>query len=145
MTKAIGLDLGTTTIGIAISDSIGIAHPRETFRFQPRKYEEAVKHVVDFAKEENIKEIAIGLPLRLNGESSDMSVDVEIFVKMLKEADNSLVINLVDERLTTVSAHKVINDLGLNHNKRKAVVDQISACEILDAYIRRKEFANGGN
>ncbi len=145
MDKVIGLDLGTNTIGIAVSDVLGIAHPKETFRFDRRKYDLAASHVIALTNELNIKEIAIGLPLRLNGSISDMSEDVTNFVKMLTELDSSLKIEYVDERLTTVSAHKSISELGLNHEKRKAVVDQVSAVEILDTYLRKKEFANGGN
>lgn len=143
MDKVLGLDLGTVTVGIAASDILGIVHPVKTFKFPHRKYDLAVSEIMNILAERDIKEIVIGMPLRLNGKDSDMSKDVEAFITLLKEKNPSLIIETMDERLSTVQAHKSINMMGLSHDKRKAVVDQISAVEILDAYLRKKEYANG--
>ena len=140
MDKVLGLDLGTNTIGIAYSDSIGIPHAIETFRFKFRHYDEALNRVFQILADKEIKEIVIGLPLKLNGKDSNMSEDVKAFVKMIQDKDNSLKIEFGDERLSTVEAHRTINELGLNANKRKAVVDQIAATEILDTYLRKKAY-----
>lgn len=143
MERVLGIDLGTVTIGLAYSDSLGIPHAIETFRFKPKRYEDALKRVLDILEDKDINEIAIGLPLRLNGTTSDMAEDVKVFVNMLKEAKTELKIEFVDERLSTKEAHRTINTLGLSHDKRKAVVDQISASEILDTYLRKKAYENG--
>ena len=139
LNQVIGLDLGTTTLGIAYSDSFGFVHGIETFRFDRNQYIVARKHVLELLDKMMINEIAIGLPLHLNGEMSEMAHNVMRFREdLLKERPN-LIINTVDERLTSVSANKSISEQGFNHQKRKESVDRIAACIILDTYVRMKE------
>ena len=139
LNQVIGLDLGTTTLGIAYSDSFGFVHGIETFRFDRNQYIVARKHVLELLDKMMINEIAIGLPLHLNGEMSEMANNVMRFRDdLLKERPN-LIINTVDERLTSVSANKSISEQGYNHQKRKESVDRIAACIILDTYVRMKE------
>lgn len=137
--KVIGLDLGTTTLGIAYNDALGFVHGVETFRFPKNQYIVARKHVHEIVEKMMIKEIAIGLPLHLNGEMSEMANNVLRFIEDLKSEDPSLDIHTVDERLSSVSANNTISELGFNHEKRKQSVDRIAACVILDTYIRMKE------
>ena len=70
--KVIGLDLGTTTLGIAYSDVFGFVHGIETFRFPKNQYIVARKHVLELCEKMDIYEIVIGLPLHLSGEMSEM-------------------------------------------------------------------------
>ena len=137
--KVIGLDLGTTTLGIAHSDVFGFVHGIETFRFPKNQYIVARKHVLELCEKMMINEIAIGLPLHLNGEMSEMAKNVLRFKEDLLKEKPTLVINTVDERLTSVSANKSISEQGMNHKQRKESVDRIAACIILDTYIRMKE------
>lgn len=139
MNKVIGLDLGTKTLGIAKSDVLGFVHGVETFRFPANQYIAARKHVLDVVKEIGTKEIALGYPLHLSGNQSEMSETVLRFKKDLEEMDPELDIHLVDERLTSVTANQNISDRGMNHQQRKDSVDKIAACIILDTYIRTKE------
>lgn len=136
--KVIGLDLGTKTLGIAKSDVLGFVHGVETFRFPTNQYIVARQHVLDVVKEIGTKEIALGYPLRLNGEKSEMSETVLRFKDDLLEMDPTLDIHLVDERLSSVAANNTISERGMNHNQRKENVDKIAACVILDTYIRSK-------
>ena len=138
--KVLGLDLGTTTLGIAKSDFLGFVHGVETLKFPKNQYIVARKRVLDLVKETGITEIAIGLPLHLSGEQSEMSKIVLRFVEDLKKENPLLVINTVDERLSSVTANKTISDLGMNHAQRKGSVDRIAACVILDTYIRMKGY-----
>ena len=138
MNKVIGLDLGTKTLGIAKSDVLGIVHGVETFRFPANQYIVARKHVSEVVKEIGTKEIALGYPLHLSGNQSEMSETVLRFKKDLEEMDPELDIHLVDERLTSVTANQNISDRGMNHQQRKDSVDKIAACIILDTYIRTK-------
>ena len=139
VSKVIGLDLGTTTLGIAYNDALGFVHGVETFRFPKNQYIVARKHVHEIVEKMMIKEIAIGLPLHLSGEMSEMANNVLRFIEDLKSEDPSLDIHTVDERLSSVSANNTISELGFNHEKRKQSVDRIAACVILDTYIRMKE------
>ena len=143
MNKVIGLDLGTRTLGIAKSDALGFVHGVETFRFPPNQYIVARQHVLDVVKEIGTKEIALGYPLHLNGEKSEMSENVIRFRDDLLVMDPTLDIHLVDERLSSVTANQSISARGMNHDQRKQNVDKIAACIILDTYIRTKENKNG--
>ena len=139
MNKVIGLDLGTRTLGIAKSDALGFVHGVETFRFAPNQYIVARQHVLEVVKEIGTKEIALGYPLHLNGEKSEMSENVIRFRDDLLAMDPTLDIHLVDERLSSVTANQSISQRGMNHDQRKQNVDKIAACIILDTYIRTKE------
>ena len=139
MNKVLGLDLGTTTLGIANSDVLGFVHGIETFRFPKNQYIVARKHVHELVAKLGIKEIAIGLPLHLSGNMSEMANNVMRFIEDLKSEDPTLDIHTVDERLSSVSANNTISALGMNHDQRKQSVDRIAACVILDTYIRMKE------
>ena len=143
MNKVIGLDLGTTTLGIAYSDVLGFVHGIETFRFPKNQYIVARKHLHEVIAKYGIKEIAIGLPLHLSGEMSEMANNVMRFIDDIKTEDPSLDIHTVDERLSSVSANNTISALGMNHDQRKQSVDRIAACVILDTYIRMKENKHG--
>jgi putative Holliday junction resolvase len=143
MNKVIGLDLGTTTLGVATSDFLGFVHGLETFRFPRNQYIVARKHVHELVKKTGIKEIVLGLPLHLSGEHSEMSENCLRFREDLLKEDPTLKIELMDERLSTVTAHNTISARGMNHEQRKQNVDRIAACVILDTYIRRKEHNNG--
>ena len=137
--KILGLDLGTTTLGIAYSDVFGFVHGIETLRFDRNQYVVARKRVLQLVEEMGIKEIAIGLPLHLSGQMSEMANNVMRFREDLLKEKPDLIINTVDERLTSVSANRSISEQGLNHKKRKESVDRIAACIILDTYVRMKE------
>ena len=143
MNKVIGLDLGTKTLGIAKSDALGFVHGVETFRFPTNQYIIARQHVLEVVKEIGTKEIALGYPLHLNGENSEMSQTVIRFRDDLLAMDPTLDIHLVDERLSSVTANQSISARGMNHDQRKQNVDNIAACIILDTYIRTKENKNG--
>ena len=117
----------------------------ETFRFPKNQYIVARKHVHEIVEKMMIKEIVIGLPLHLSGEMSEMANNVLRFIEDLKREDPTLIINTMDERLSSVSANNTISELGYNHEKRKQTVDRIAACVILDTYIRMKEKQNGNN
>ena len=139
MNQVLGLDLGTTTLGIAYSDAFGFVHGIETFRFDRNQYIVARKHVLEVLDKMMINEIAIGLPLHLSGEMSEMANNVMRFRDDLLKERPSLIINTVDERLTSVMANNSISEQGYNHKKRKESVDRIAACIILDTYVRMKE------
>ena len=139
LNQVLGLDLGTTTLGIAYSDAFGFVHGIETFRFDRNQYIVARKHVLELLDKMMINEVAIGLPLHLSGEMSEMANNVMRFRDDLLKERPSLIINTVDERLTSVMANNSISEQGFNHKKRKESVDRIAACIILDTYVRMKE------
>lgn len=140
VTKYLGLDLGTKTLGIAYNDALGFVHGIETLRFDKNQYVVARKHVLKTLEKMGITNIVLGLPLHLSGEKSEMS-DVCLRFKddLLKDNPN-LIIELMDERLSSVTANKSISERGMNHQQRKDNVDRIAACIILDTYLRMKGY-----
>lgn len=138
MNKVIGLDLGKKTCGIAYSDALGFVHGIETYHFKAFDYEGVARHVIEVAKNKDITEFALGLPLHLSGSMSEMANNVMHFKELLLKLNPSFKIELIDERFTSVIANNTISALNMNHEKRKEVVDTYAACEILDTYIRRK-------
>ena len=138
--KFIALDLGTKTLGVAYNDALGFVHGLETFRFDKNQYIVARKHVLELSEKMMINDIVIGYPLHLSGEQSEMSQVVLRFKDDLLKEKPSLNIELVDERLSSVTANKSISERGMNHQQRKDNVDKIAACVILDTYLRMKGY-----
>ena len=138
MEKYIGLDLGTTTLGVASSDVLGFVHGVETFRFPKEAYSQARDYVHKLVEKTGIKNLIIGLPINMDGSQGFRADSSKRFKEDLLKEDPTLKIELVDERLTTVSAHKTLNQLNVSGKDRKGSVDRIAACEILDFYLRMK-------
>ena len=138
MEKYIGLDLGTTTLGVASSDVLGFVHGVETFRFPKEAYSQARDYVHKLVEKTGIKNLVIGLPINMDGSQGFRADSSKRFKEDLLKEDPTLKIELVDERLTTVSAHKTLNQLNVSRQQRKGAVDRIAACEILDFYLRMK-------
>ena len=135
--KCLGMDLGTKTLGLAISDKKGIiASPYKLIRF--KDIEDAVKEVLDIIEKEKIEVLVLGLPKNMNntlGFASERSLN---FKKLLEEKTN-LKIELIDERLSTVEAERVLIEENMSRKKRKDYIDCAAAAIILDTYLRREE------
>lgn len=135
--KCLGMDLGTKTLGLAISDKQGIiASPYKLIRF--KAIEDAVKEVLDITQKEKIEVLVLGLPKNMNntlGFASERSLN---FKKLLEENTN-LKIELIDERLSTVEAERVLIEENMSRKKRKDYIDCAAAAIILDTYLRREE------
>ena len=138
MEKYIGLDLGTVTLGVATSDVLGFVHGLETFRFQKEAYSQARKYVHDLVAKTGIKNIVIGLPINMDGSQGFRAQSSIKFKEDLLSEDPTLKIELVDERLTSVSAHRTLSELNISSRDHKKTVDRVAACEILDFYLRMK-------
>ena len=135
----IGLDLGTTSLGIAQSDSLGFVFGVENFRFVKNQYVLARKRVHELVEETGIKEIVIGLPLHLSGQMSEMANNCVRFKDDLLKEDPSLHIEMFDERFSTITADRSLNQRGVKGSKnKKESIDKIAACVILDTYLRMK-------
>ncbi len=136
MNKIMGLDLGSRTIGIAMSDILGmIAHGVETYRFKPDDYEDALNHVLELAKKENVQVIVLGLPKHMNGdigERAQLSID---FREKIISRNPNLKVELVDERLTTKVAEQSLIFADVSRKKRKKVIDKMAAVTILQGYL----------
>ena len=136
MERVLGLDLGSRTCGIAMSDALGmIAHGVETYRFAEDEYEKAADYIKDIIDKNNIKTVVLGLPKHMNG---DLGIRAEISIKfkeMLEKKVAGLNVVLVDERLTTKIAQDQLIFADVSRKKRKKVIDKMAAVAILQGYL----------
>lgn len=138
--RYLGLDLGTKTLGVSISDKTAlIASKYTTIRFDFEDYEMAIEKLKDIVEEFDIKTVILGLPKNMDnslGFASDRSIN---FKKMLEEKLNLTVI-LQDERLSSVEANNILIKADTSRKKRKKSVDTLAAVIILQSYLdKRKE------
>lgn len=134
--KVLGLDLGEKSLGIAISDLMGIiATGVENFRFESMDFDKAMERVKFYVKRDNIKEIALGLPLHMSGDESDHSLMCRDFKVRIEKEIPGVKVALVDERWTTKQANRYLLEADLSRNKRKKVIDKMAAVCILEAYL----------
>jgi len=134
--KAIGLDLGSKTLGIAISDSTGlIARPLETFRFRDDDYQKALARVIEVVKAEDINKIILGLPKHMN---NDIGIRGQISIDFKEKMETSLPevsVILIDERLSSVYVDRLMILAGLSRQKRKEKKDEQAAVLLLQNYL----------
>ena len=134
--KVLGLDLGEKSLGIAVSDLMGIiATGVENFRFESMDFDKAMERVKFYVKRDNIKEIALGLPLHMSGDESDHSLMCRDFKTRIEKELPGVKVALVDERWTTKQANRYLLEADLSRNKRKKVIDKMAAVCILEAYL----------
>ena len=136
MPRIIGFDLGRKSLGIAICDPLMIAaHGYENYRFSDGAFRNATNHAIEVIKKEEVDEVCIGLALNMDGSESDSSRSARHFKADLEAALPGLKVTLVDERLTTVMANRRLLEADLSRNKRKQVIDMMSAVVILETYL----------
>jgi putative Holliday junction resolvase len=132
--RILGLDLGQSRIGVAISDpDRRVAVPLGTVRTGAP---EDVKAIAAMVKEQGIGAIVVGQPLSLSGRKGEAADHAEKFAQALRDF-LKLPVFLQDERLTTVEADRQLADAGLRGRDRRRVVDQTAATLILQAYLDR--------
>ena len=140
--RIIGLDYGTKTVGVAISDALGItAQGLETItRKEANKLRKTLARIEAIIEEYEVEQIVLGFPKNMDNSVGERAQDCLNFAEML-ERRTGLPVVLWDERLTTVSADKVLMESGVRRENRKAVIDKIAAVFILQGYLDYK--ANG--
>lgn len=132
--KVMALDLGDSRIGIAFSDIMNIiANGFETYnRYNNEK---DFEYIVNLAKEHKVQEIVIGLPINMDGTEGERVQLTRAFGSKLQELLPEIKINYIDERLTTISAERVLLEADVSREKRKKVIDKIAATIILQSYL----------
>ena len=134
--RYLGLDLGTKTLGIAITDRLGmIANPYKTIKFSnPIETIEPLKALIE---EQGVGEIALGLPKNMDN-SEGFASKRSFEYKELLESHIDIPITLVDERLSTMEAEKYLLSADVSRSKRKVVIDAVAASVILNTFIRMR-------
>lgn len=134
--KILGLDYGTKTVGVAVSDGLGItAQPVETItRKSSNKLRQTLARIEVLIEEYQIDKIVLGYPKNMNNTVGERAEACEAFKEDL-ERRTGLEVVLWDERLTTMESERVLQAGGVRRENRKAVIDQMAAVLILQSYM----------
>ncbi len=139
MKRKIALDVGDVRIGVAVSDTLGItANPRETYVRKGKTFEQDIAYFVEYAKREDADAFVLGLPLNMDGTEGPRVEVTKEFGDALKEA-SGLDVVYIDERLTTVSAERMLIEADVRREKRKTVIDKVAATIILQSYLESRK------
>jgi len=135
--RALGIDYGDARVGLALTDSLGItAQGLETIHHKGND-KIVLKRLEEIINEKEVTIIVIGMPYNMDGSKTQRAEATEKFIHKLKCKFNKIQIEQIDERLTTVAAHKTMNFLEINKFKKRDIVDTISAVYILESYINK--------
>lgn len=135
--RILGIDYGQARVGVAITDPLNItAQGLETIQ-RNNSDKIVLKRLDEILEQYEVGTIVVGNPLNMNGTMSERAEITKKFIHKLKCKYNKLKIEAIDERLTTVAAHKTMNFLDINKNKKRDIVDTISAVYILEIYLNK--------
>jgi putative Holliday junction resolvase len=130
------LDVGGRRIGVALSDTTRVlASPLTTLRAEPR--DRALGEIAALVQRHEVAEVVVGLPLTLSGEIGPQAHVIQLFVERLKGVLTAP-IHMFDERLTTVAAERMMVDLGMKPEQRRARIDEVAASIILQDFLDSK-------
>lgn len=135
-TRILSIDYGDSRVGLAVSDLLGItAQGLETVNHNgnDKKLLARLDEIINYY---SIDTIVVGMPINMNGTSSERVEKTQKFIHKLKCKYNKIKIETIDERLTTVEAHKTMNFLDINKKKKKQIVDTLAAVYILETYMK---------
>ena len=140
--RYLGIDLGSKTVGLAMSDTtLTIASTYKTIIFKDEDYNSTINEIKDIIKEYNITKIILGLPKNMNNTLGERA-EITLKYKELLEKSTGLPVIMFDERLTSVISNSILIEADMSRKKRKKKVDSIAAQIILQDYLN-KEKNNG--
>jgi len=133
-----GLDVGSKTVGIAISDALGwTAQGIETIKIDENAGQFGMSRIQELVTEYAVTSFVVGYPKNMNNSIGPRGEASEKFAEMLKEAFG-LPVMLWDERLTTMAAERMLIEADVSRKKRKTVIDKMAAVVILQGYLDSK-------
>lgn len=138
--RILGVDFGDARTGVAISDLSGIL-ASGVGTIKSTGFLKTAEEVAKIAKEKDVSLIVLGHPINMNGTLGPRSEKAQAFGKHLEEI-TGLPVVLYDERLSTANAHVMLNMTNTRGQKRKSIIDEMSACLILQSYLDKN--TNGG-
>lgn len=140
--RYLGLDLGTRTLGLALSDVTGtIASPLKTIRFEEGNYDSLLPQLKDLVTEYQVEKLVLGLPKNMNNSIGERAETTLAFQKKLEEYLGKEVV-MQDERLSTVEATNYMLVADISRKKRKKKVDSLAANIILQTYLDKEKGMN---
>jgi putative Holliday junction resolvase len=140
MAILLGLDVGDTRIGVALSDALGVAaHPLCTLTRKNRKVD--LIAIADLVSIHKVERVVIGLPISLDGSIGTQAEKVQKFAQRLEHVID-IPIEFQDERFTTAEAEEILRELNKDAKEQKELIDEVSAVIILDDYLNRDQEIN---
>lgn len=138
--RIMGLDVGSKTIGVAISDMLGLtAQGIETIKIDEEAGEFGIERIKELVKEYGVTEFVVGFPKNMNNTVGPRGEASRKYKQLLEETFNLPVV-LWDERLTTMAAERMLIEADVSRKKRKKVIDKMAAVIILQGYLDSKGF-----
>ena len=139
--RILGLDFGDKTIGVAVSDPFGwTAQGVEIIRRDnPAEFKKSMRRLAELVEEYQVETIVLGYPKNLDGSEGERCVKTQDFFERIKRRFPKLEVLLWDERFSTIAAERSLREVGLNHEKRKSVIDKMAAVHILQGYLDSKQ------
>ncbi len=135
--RKLGIDYGDARVGIAITDELNITvQGLETIHHKGND-KIVLKRLDEIFEKYEIDTIVVGMPLNMDGSSTYRVEVTNKFLHKLKCKYNKIKIETIDERLTTVQAHRTMNDLQIKANNKKNIIDTLSAVYILETYVNK--------
>ena len=135
--RKLGIDYGDARVGIAITDALNITVQGLETIIRNGTDKTILKRLDEILEMYEIDTIVVGMPISMNGSISERAKITEEFIHKLKCKYNKLTIETIDERLTTVQAHKTMIFLDIDKNKKRNIVDTISAVYILETFLNK--------
>ena len=137
--RYLGIDLGSKTIGLAMSDTtLTIASTYKTIFFKNEDYNSTIEEIMNIIKEYNITKIILGLPKNMNNTLGERA-ETTLKYKELLEKNTDIPIVMFDERLTSVISNNILIEADISRKKRKKKVDSIAAQIILQDYLNKEK------
>ena len=137
--RKLGIDYGDSRVGLAIPDELEItAQGLETIHHNGND-KLILKRLDEILSQYSIDTFVIGMPINMDGSKTERVEVTTKFIHKLKCKFPKISIETIDERLTTVAAHKTMNYLNIDKNKKKQLVDTISAVYILETYMNKRK------
>lgn len=139
MMRALGIDYGDARVGLALTDPLGYtAQGLETIHHQGND-KIILKRLEEILQKYEIETFVIGMPVNMDGTKTERVEVTEKFIHKLRCKFPKIKVETIDERLTTVAAHRTMNLLEIDGKKKKNIVDTISAVYILETYMKKQE------
>lgn len=136
--RKMGLDVGTRTVGVAISDALGwTAQGIETIKIHEENEEFGIERLGELIREYTVTEVVIGYPKNMNNSIGPRAEASERYAQLVNKTFDLPVV-LWDERLTTMAADRMLIDADVSRKKRKQVIDKMAAVMILQGYLDSK-------
>ncbi|MDA1512910.1 Holliday junction resolvase RuvX [Bacillus cereus group sp. TH40LC] len=136
--RILGLDVGTKTVGVAISDEMGwTAQGLETIKINEERGQFGFDRISELVKQYDVDKIVVGLPKNMNGTISPRGEACQQFAENLREL-LQLDVVMWDERLSTMAAERLLISADVSRKKRKQVIDKMAAVVILQGFLDRK-------